>query len=83
MTNAIDIHTHIVPRDLPAYTGRAGAAAWPSLRPAGCGHMDYTAIASALKEISYDKYASAEAFPWPDSNSAARATIDAFNQYLA
>ena len=52
-------------------------------RPAGCGHMDYTAIASALKEISYDKYASAEAFPWPDSDSAARATIDAFNQYLA
>ncbi len=52
-------------------------------RPAGCGHMDYTAIASVLKEISYDKYASAEAFPWPDSDSAARATIDAFNQYLA
>ncbi len=52
-------------------------------RPAGCGHMDYSAIASALREISYDKYASAEAFPWPDSDSAAKATIGAFNQYLA
>ena len=52
-------------------------------RPAGCGHMDYAPIAAALKEIGYNKYASAEAFPWPNSNSAAKATIDAFNQHLA
>ena len=52
-------------------------------RPAGCGHMDYAPIADALQEIGYDKYASAEAFPWPDSDDAAKATIDAFNQYLA
>ena len=49
-------------------------------RPAGCGHMDYAPIAAALKEVGYDKYASAEAFPWPDSDAAAKATIDAFNQ---
>ena len=52
-------------------------------RPAGCGHMDYAPIAAALKEIGYDKYASAEAFPWPDSNAAAQATVDAFKQHLA
>ena len=52
-------------------------------RPAGCGHMDYGPIAAALKEIGYDRYASAEAFPWPDSDAAAKATIVAFNQYLA
>ena len=52
-------------------------------RPAGCGHMDYAPIAAALKEIGYDKYASAEAFPWPDSDAAAKATIDAFNKHLA
>ena len=40
-------------------------------------------IAAALKELGYDKYASAEAFPWPDSDAAAKATIDAFNQHLA
>ena len=51
-------------------------------RPAGCGHMDYVPIAAVLNEIGYDKYASAEAFPWPDSDTAAKATIDAFNQYL-
>jgi len=55
--------------------------AW-GLARGGMGAIS-TAIASALKEISYDKYASAEAFPWPDSDSAARATIDAFNQHLA
>lgn len=52
-------------------------------RPAGCGHMDYAPIAAALKEVGYAKYASAEAFPWPDSDAAAKATIDAFNQHLA
>jgi len=52
-------------------------------RPAGCGHMDYVPIAEALKEVGYDKYASAEAFPWPDSDAAAKATIEAFNRHLA
>ena len=52
-------------------------------RPAGCGHMDYVPIAAALKEIGYDRFASAEAFPWPDTHEAAKATIDTFNQYLA
>jgi sugar phosphate isomerase/epimerase len=52
-------------------------------RPAGCAHMDYAPIAAALKEIGYDKYASAEAFPWPDSDAAAKTTIDAFNKHLA
>ena len=52
-------------------------------RPAGCGHMDYEPIATALKEMGYDKYASAEAFPWPDSDAAAKTTIDAFKQHLA
>ena len=45
--------------------------------------MDYAPIAAALKEIGYDNYASAEAFPWPDSDAAAKATIDAFNRHLA
>ena len=52
-------------------------------RPAGCGHMQYAPIAAALKDIEYNLYASAEAFPWPDANIAAKATIDAFNQHLA
>jgi len=51
-------------------------------RPAGCGHMDYDSIAAALKEIGYDKYASAEAFPWPSSDAAAESTINAFNKHL-
>ncbi len=51
-------------------------------RPAGLGHMDYGPIAAALKEIGYDKYASAEAFPYPDPDAAAAQTIAAYNEYL-
>ena len=51
-------------------------------RPAGLGHMDYAPIAAALREISYDKYASAEAFAYPDPDAAAAQTIEVYNKYL-
>jgi sugar phosphate isomerase/epimerase len=47
-------------------------------RPAGCGHIDYAPIAAALLAIGYERYASAEALPYPDSDEAARRTIEAF-----
>ncbi len=52
-------------------------------RAAGMGHMIYEPIAAALKEIDFQGYASVEAFPLPDSATAAQATIDAFKRYLA
>lgn len=52
-------------------------------RPAGCGHIDYAPIAAALQEIGYDGYASAEALPWPDPDSAARQTIEAYRRVFA
>jgi sugar phosphate isomerase/epimerase len=46
---------------------------------AGRGHMNYAPIAQALNDIGYHGYASAEAFPTPDSETAARQTIETFN----
>ena len=34
----IDIHTHIIPEHFPAYTGKNGNIAWPSMDHDGCGH---------------------------------------------
>ena len=51
-------------------------------RAAGWGHMDYAPIAAALKEIGYDKYASAEAFAYPDADAAAAQTIATYNEYF-
>jgi hydroxypyruvate isomerase len=39
-------------------------------------------VAEALQDIGYSGYVSAEAFPWPDSDSAAKQTINAFNLYF-
>jgi sugar phosphate isomerase/epimerase len=47
-------------------------------RPAGLGHIDYRPIATALRDIGYAGFASAEALPYPDSDAAARQTITAF-----
>jgi sugar phosphate isomerase/epimerase len=47
-------------------------------RAAGMGHTDFTPVVAALREIGYTGYLSAEILPLPDSNAAARQTIQAF-----
>jgi len=51
-------------------------------RPAGTGHIDLTKVAQALSEIGFDGYASAEALPWPDPDTAAAQTMSAFRKFL-
>ncbi|MCA9034405.1 MAG: sugar phosphate isomerase/epimerase [Planctomycetaceae bacterium] len=47
---------------------------------AGRGHIAYEPIADALAAIDYNGYASAEAFPVPDSSTAAARTIETFRR---
>ncbi len=49
---------------------------------AGRGHMDFGPIAAALIETGYEGYASAEAFPIPDPDTAAAATIESFRKHF-
>jgi len=51
-------------------------------RAAGMGHMDFEPIASALSAVGYEGYASAEAFSYPDPDSAAEATMVAFREFF-
>ena len=51
-------------------------------RAAGMGHIDFRSIAAALREVGYNGYVSAEALPYPDSESAARATIEAYRKHF-
>ena len=51
-------------------------------RPVGHGHLDVAPCVAALKEIGYDGYLSAEAFPYPDPVAAARQTMNAFRYYV-
>ncbi|MAB91331.1 MAG: sugar phosphate isomerase [Planctomycetes bacterium] len=52
-------------------------------RPAGDGHTDLAGAGAALKNGGFDAWVSAEAFPWPDSHSAARTTVTAFKRWFA
>jgi sugar phosphate isomerase/epimerase len=47
-------------------------------RPPGTGHMDFPPIVRALQDLNYAGYASAECFPHPDPDAAARQIIDAY-----
>jgi aminocarboxymuconate-semialdehyde decarboxylase len=38
----IDVHTHVVPHDFPAYAGRGRNLPWPEMADAGCGHRHVT-----------------------------------------
>ncbi|HEX6986838.1 MAG TPA: TIM barrel protein, partial [Planctomycetaceae bacterium] len=51
-------------------------------RPVGNGHLDVRAAVAALREIGYDGYLSAEAFPYPDPDAAARQTVRAFRYFI-
>lgn len=48
----------------------------------GFGHTNIDEIASSLKEINYKGYISAEIFPLPDSDAAAKQTITSFKKYF-
>jgi sugar phosphate isomerase/epimerase len=49
---------------------------------AGFGHTDFAPIVAALGEIGYAGYLSAEVLPLPDSDAAARRTIETFRTYV-
>lgn len=51
-------------------------------RAVGFGHIDYRPIIDALRDIKYDGYLSAEVLPLPDSDAAAKQTIQAFRYLL-
>lgn len=51
-------------------------------KAAGLGHTDFTPIIGALKEIGYGDYLSAEVLPLPDSDAAAKQTIESFKKYV-
>jgi sugar phosphate isomerase/epimerase len=79
-------HMNIEEVDIAASLKRAGAKLGhvhfvdSNRRPAGFGHLDFTPIAAALREINYSGFASAEALPYPDPHGAARQTIEAFRK---
>lgn len=81
-------HMNIEEADIPAAI-RAGDGQIGHLhfvdsnrRPVGSGHLDYPPIVEALHAIGYQGFASAEAFPYPDPDEAARRTIGAFRRYF-
>jgi aminocarboxymuconate-semialdehyde decarboxylase len=52
VTLAIDIHTHVVPIDFPAYGGRHGEARWPQMRDADCGHRSVIIDGKVFRTVS-------------------------------
>ncbi len=48
---------------------------------AGYGHTNFAPIAAALREIGFAGFISAEILPLPDSDSAARQTIESFREF--
>jgi sugar phosphate isomerase/epimerase len=49
-------------------------------KAAGLGHTDFAAVVKALRDIGYEGYLSAEVFPLPDPDAAAKQTIETFRR---
>jgi sugar phosphate isomerase/epimerase len=52
-------------------------------RAIGLGHTDIAPVVEALREIGYDGHLSAEIIPLPDSDTAARQTMESFKKFTA
>jgi aminocarboxymuconate-semialdehyde decarboxylase len=48
----IDIHTHVVPHDFPAYVGRHPDAAWPSMHDGGPCHRQVVISSKVYRTVS-------------------------------
>jgi len=49
---------------------------------AGRGHTHFGEVITALHDIGYEGYLSAEALPYPDPEAAAQQTLEAFNRFV-
>ncbi len=81
-------HMNIEERDLPTAIREAGSRighvhfADSNRQAMGFGHSDGQQIIAALREIRYSGYLSAEIFPLPDPEAAARQTISSIRSLL-
>ncbi|WP_338872791.1 sugar phosphate isomerase/epimerase family protein [Spirosoma sp. SC4-14] len=81
-------HMNIEEQSLPESIRAAGSYighvhfADSNRRPIGLGHTAMEEVATALREIGYTGYVSAEAFPYPNPDQAARQTIQSFKMYF-
>lgn len=48
----------------------------------GSGHLDFVSIVNTLKQLGYSAYLSAELFPLPDADTAAKKTAEYFRALL-
>jgi sugar phosphate isomerase/epimerase len=82
-------HMNIEERDIAAALREAGALighvhfADSNRRAIGAGHTAVAPIIAALREIGYTGFLSAEILPLPDSDTAARGTIESFQKFTA
>ena len=82
-------HMNIEERDMAASIRFAGELvghvhfADSNRQAPGRGHIDFVPIATALQDIGYKGYLSAEALRGTDSDDAARQTMKAFHQFFS
>lgn len=80
----MNIEERSIPETILKYSSHIGHVHFADSNrfPVGNGHIQMYEIATALNRIKYEGYISAEAFPYPDPDSAARTTIENFNKYF-
>jgi sugar phosphate isomerase/epimerase len=80
-------HMNIEEADIPASLRAVGADLLGHVhfvdsnrRAAGMGHMDFAPVVATLRDLNFGGYASAECFPYPDSDAAARGSIKSYQR---
>jgi len=74
---ALDIHSHIVPEQFPAYTGVGRNIPWPSMAPAHACHCHVMIQGKAYRTVHQSCWLSEERLRDMDKGTIARAGLDA------
>jgi sugar phosphate isomerase/epimerase len=82
-------HMNIEEVNLPEAIRKAGSLvghvhfADSNRQAAGMGHTDFASIVAALRDVGYSGYLSAEVIPLPDSDAAAKQTMECYRKLMA
>ncbi len=83
MNHGIDVHTHIIPEQFPAYAGSGRDVPWPSMQHDGCGHANVVISGKNYRSVPDTSWDTAKRVKEMDGMSIARQALSPMPELLS
>src|SRR5665213_256431 len=82
-TDAIDLHTHIVPARFPAYAGRHASVPWPSMHAVDCDHAQVMISGKVFRTVGNECWEVARRIDAMDRSGITRQVLSPMPELLS